>query len=156
MAISFIALLALVTAGGIESAGDLGTASIPISLPEGGFAEDLTENTSSTTNTRRLLSSDAEDLVAWRGRMDPKNGRSYFAASIAVNKCDGGQDCNSNLGTYPYENYIIDPTGDSSQPVLKISYPKVRCKINGHRCKDKKTLMPLSCLPSILLYIISY
>lgn len=127
-AICSIVLIGLVAAGGVESGGDLGTTSrTSINLPGSDFAEDLTENASTTNNGRRMFGSrDAEDLVAWRGRIDPKNGRSYFAASVAVNKCDNGQNCNSNLGKYPYENYINDPTGDSGQPVLKISYPRVR------------------------------
>lgn len=67
-----------------------------------------------------------EELPAWRGRIDPRTKRSYMAPSIAVNKCNTDrQDCQTSLGSYPYEKYIIDPTGDSSQPVVKIEYPKV-------------------------------
>ena len=70
--------------------------------------------------------SDVEELPAWRGRIDPDTQRSYMAPAIAVNKCHTGrQKCSTSLGKYPYEEYIIDPTGDSSQPVIKVGYPKV-------------------------------
>lgn len=62
---------------------------------------------------------------AWRGRIDPRFGRSFFAPSLAVNQCSGGR-CRTKLGSYPYERYIIDPTSSSNMPVLQVSYPKVR------------------------------
>jgi hypothetical protein len=116
-------LSAIVTA---DAGIDLAATTRSLTAPIVGMAENLAQKVASTIGSgkRLLSSSDAEDLVAWRGRMDPLNGRSYFAASIAVNKCDGDQECNTNLGTYPYEQYIVDPTGSSNQPVLKIQYPK--------------------------------
>ena len=69
--------------------------------------------------------SDSEDMTAWRGRIDPKYGRTYMAPAIAQNKCDGDQECYTTVGSYPYEKYIIDPTGSSNEPVMKIGYPKV-------------------------------
>jgi hypothetical protein len=75
--------------------------------------------------SRQLQASNLDDLPAWRGRIDPQYKRSFMAPAITQNKCRGNQDCSTSLGRYPYEDYIIDPTGNSAQPVVKVGYPKV-------------------------------
>ncbi|KAL4522807.1 hypothetical protein Ndes2526B_g00860 [Nannochloris sp. 'desiccata'] len=119
-------LCALSAVNTADSGTDLAARTRSLAAPIVGLAENLVDKLASTIGSgKRLLNSrDLEDLVAWRGRLDPTNGRSYFAASIAVNKCSARQDCVSNLGSYPYESYMVDPTGESNQPVLKIQYPK--------------------------------
>ena len=95
---------------------------------------------------KKLLgSSDVEDLVAWRGRIDPANGRTYFAPALAVNKCQDSGQCDSSLGTYPYETYMTDPTGDSNEPVLKIGYPKVCVFVGFLRFPTIPQHAPLTC-----------
>ena len=122
-----ITLLAVVAAATAQTGGDLAATR---SGHFGGFAENLVQKLASTVTMRRLMGkqSDIEALPAWRGRIDPTFGRSYFAPSLAVNLCTGDKTCSTSLGAYPYEEYIIDPTGDSNQPVLKIGFPKVRRK----------------------------
>jgi len=110
------------SASGAESLIDLSARStLAASQPFSGPGRNLTGDPKSL---RELLS--LGDNPSWRGRIDPIYGRSFIAPSIAVNKCDGSQQCTSTVGTYPYEEYMIDPTGYSNQPVLKLGYPKVK------------------------------
>lgn len=66
---------------------------------------------------------------AWFGRFDPVYKRSYFAPAIAQNTCAGkpGHQCRAIPGlnlSYPYEEYILDPTVKSNpQPVMKVHFP---------------------------------
>lgn len=87
----------------------------------------VVDQNSTEAGYRRMLTAAgaADGLPAWRGRIDPMYKRAFMAPALAQNKCDNAQQCTTNLGTYPYEEYIIDPTGDSNEPVLKISYPQV-------------------------------
>jgi len=65
------------------------------------------------------------EVPAWRGRFDTIFGRDYFAPAQATNKCrDTRQNCSMIPGqSYPYEQYIIDPTAPTGRLVMKVSYP---------------------------------
>jgi hypothetical protein len=65
---------------------------------------------------------------AWYGRFDPIYKRTYMAPAISVNTCKSeGRNCAAIDGlSYPYEEYIMDPTSTEipANPVLKVHYPK--------------------------------
>ena len=65
---------------------------------------------------------------AWYGRFDPIYKRTYMAPAVAVNTCKaGGRNCSAIEGmSYPYEDYIMDPTSSTvpALPVMKVHYPK--------------------------------
>lgn len=89
----------------------------------GGSVESLVEY----VKTRNLLlarGGQVEEMPAWRGRFNPKFGKSYLAPAMTANICQNGKQCRSNIGSYPYDEYLKDPTGKSEEPVLKIGYPK--------------------------------
>lgn len=62
---------------------------------------------------------------AWRARFDPVYKRSYIAPAVAQNQCKGSKSCTFRGLTYPFDEYIMDPTTpDNPQPVIRIWYPK--------------------------------
>lgn len=77
------------------------------------------------TATNRAAFFNGAAVPAWRGRLDTSFGRSYFAPAQVTNKCKPLlQTCSLIPGlTYPYEEYILDPTEPTGRPVMKVSYP---------------------------------
>jgi hypothetical protein len=83
--------------------------------------------------TRQLLqeagiAGSQERPPAWYGRFDPIYKRTYMAPAISVNTCKAeGRNCAAIEGmSYPYEEYIMDPTSSTvpASPVLKVHYPQ--------------------------------
>ena len=81
---------------------------------------------------KRTLSADRAAFVngvnvpAWRGRLDTVFGRSYFAPASVTTKCDTlTQNCSGLIPgqSFPYEQYLLDPTTPSGRPVMKVTYP---------------------------------
>ena len=74
----------------------------------------------------RSLVINGNAIPSWKGRFDLQYGLAYFTPSMVKNSCaPKRQNCSQIPGqSYPYEEYLQDPTSNSGQPVLKISYPK--------------------------------
>ena len=115
----FLACLCAATAGVFNETADLGS--------EIYFASNSVENVVEYVKRRNLLlarGKPVDELPAWRGRFNPKFGKSFLAPVVTANICKKGKKCKTNIGTYPYDSYTKDPTGDTDEPVMKIGYPK--------------------------------
>lgn len=95
----------------------------------GPFGENNQNNIGSSlweTSDTQILTPGNGRPPAWRSRYDPVYKRSYIAPAIAENHCKGK--CSGMPGmTYPYEEYILDPTANSTalaEPVIRVWYPK--------------------------------
>lgn len=67
-----------------------------------------------------------QNVPAWRGRMDTVFGRSYFAPASVTTKCNAAtQNCSGLIPgqSFPYEEYLLDPTTPTGRPVMKVTYP---------------------------------
>lgn len=119
-----LAIIAGVRVLGASLVQDLGSNADAFPLFNGTSTEELVEY----VKTRNLLMAQGRavrESPAWRARLNPRFGKSYFAPALTANTCKGGEKkCKSNLGTYPYDSYMKDPTGDSNEPVMKIGFPK--------------------------------
>lgn len=77
---------------------------------------------------RALIINNAS-IPAWRGRFDTQFGLAYYAPALAVQTCKTGRATNCNgvaslpSLSYPYMQWMPDPTTNTSQPVMKVWYP---------------------------------
>ena len=94
-------------------------------LPEGGPAI-VADGHQRGLSMDRAAFVNGLSVPAWRGRFDTIFGRSYFAPATVTNKCDPRDQLCSGLiagQSFPYEQYILDPTTPTARPVMKVSYP---------------------------------
>lgn len=119
-----LAIIGCVCVQGAPNVGDLGSDADALPLFNGTTTEELVEY----VKRRNLLMAEGRAVrenPAWRARLNPRFGKSYFAPALTANTCKGGaRKCKSNLGSYPYDSYEKDPTGNSDEPVMRIGFPK--------------------------------
>lgn len=96
-------------------------------LTAAGFVEGSVESVVDYVKRRNLLSwneRSLEELPAWRGRFNPRFGKSFLAPAMTANICQKWKECKTSVGTYPYDEYVKDPTRTGNEPVLKVGFPK--------------------------------
>ncbi len=106
-----------------QIAADLGDHGARESI-DSAYATDPTHKRTLTEDRAAWIN--GNEVPAWRGRFDTVYGRDYFAPATQDNKCKASiQNCSMIPGqSYPYEQYIVDPTNPASgRPVMKVSYP---------------------------------
>lgn len=127
-ALSIISLLVAVCHGQTEL--DIG---LPPPDHSGTFGEDPADAIESDSISRHLLNDAGGDNAslrppAWYGRFDPVYKRTYIAPAVAQNTCKSeGRNCSAiDDLSYPYEQYIMDPTEHNgpASPVMKVHYPR--------------------------------
>ena len=124
VAILAAGLAVLADAAGASGMGDLGSQEDVLPVFNGTTTEDLVHYVK-RRNLMMATGGRVAEMPAWRARLNPRFGKSYFAPALTANVCKGGpRKCKSNLGTYPYDSYEKDPTGDTNEPVMRIGYPK--------------------------------
>jgi hypothetical protein len=104
---------------------------VVVDLDNNGAVESVDSVFATDPSHKRTLAQDRSAFVngnevpAWRGRFDTIFGRDYFAPATANNKCKSStQNCSMIPGqSFPYEQYLVDPTENTGRPVLKVSYP---------------------------------
>ncbi|KAI8100558.1 hypothetical protein M9434_004950 [Picochlorum sp. BPE23] len=99
---------------------------IPFSVAQENLIDSMTGRALTAKGNERVMTENGQNVPSWLGRLDSVYGMSYFTPSYVKNSCaQRRQQCSLIAGqSYPYEQYPIDPTDpDSSQPVMKISYP---------------------------------
>lgn len=128
---SQLALAALCTLLLVATPAFANNGQIAADLQDFGTQESVDSVFAGDPSHKRTLAEDrsafvnGQEIPAWRGRFDIIFGRDYFAPAIANNKCrTTTQNCSMIPGqSFPYEQYITDPTAPTNRPVMKVSYP---------------------------------